>query len=184
MHLVIQLKKWQTLVLFTSTRQPMAYLTNTDLLSWVQSLNSGFIKSVTFCEWCWLRVPCQPNVTFFKLWKHRNILLMRHSVSSWTGKLFRTRDLNQLVEFFLMFHRDKPVDWLLDHILWVKVCNPEKDMVSFIYLYVLSVSIYLIPHTCFLVPPHDTDSAFFISHTLVSVLERFGSNYKLWRMLV
>ncbi|CAG13956.1 unnamed protein product, partial [Tetraodon nigroviridis] len=21
----------------------------------------------------------------------------------------------------------KPVDWLLDHILWVKICNPEKD---------------------------------------------------------
>ena len=29
-----------------------------------------------------------------------------------------------------MFHKDKPVDWLLDHILWVKVCNPEKDQVS------------------------------------------------------
>ncbi len=41
-----------------------------------------------------------------------------------------------------MFHKDKPIDWLLDHILWVKVCNPEKDFVSlnimftsFIYLY-------------------------------------------------
>ncbi len=29
-----------------------------------------------------------------------------------------------------MFHKDKPIDWLLDHILWVKVCNPEKDLVS------------------------------------------------------
>lgn len=29
-----------------------------------------------------------------------------------------------------MFHKDKPIDWLLDHILWVKVCNPEKDHVS------------------------------------------------------
>lgn len=35
-----------------------------------------------------------------------------------------------IVEFFLMFHKDKPIDWLLDHILWVKVCNPEKDAVS------------------------------------------------------
>ena len=26
-----------------------------------------------------------------------------------------------------MFYKDKPIDWLLDHILWVKVCNPEKD---------------------------------------------------------
>ena len=29
-----------------------------------------------------------------------------------------------------MFHRDKPIDWLLDHLLYVKVCNPEKDNVS------------------------------------------------------
>ncbi len=56
------------------------------------------------------------------------------------GKLFRTSDLPMIVEFFLMFHKDKPIDWLLDHILWVKVCNPEKDFVSlnmftsFIYL--------------------------------------------------
>ena len=37
-----------------------------------------------------------------------------------------------VVEFFLMFHRDKPIDWLLDHLLYVKVCNPEKDNVSII----------------------------------------------------
>ncbi len=34
------------------------------------------------------------------------------------------------MEFFLMFHKEKPIDWLLDHILYVKVCNPEKDTVS------------------------------------------------------
>lgn len=44
--------------------------------------------------------------------------------------MFRTRDLPMIAEFFLMFHRDKPIDWLLDHILWVKVCNPERDDVS------------------------------------------------------
>ena len=32
-----------------------------------------------------------------------------------------------------MFHKDKPVDWLLDHILWVKVCNPDKDQVAHRY---------------------------------------------------
>lgn len=47
-----------------------------------------------------------------------------------SGKLFRTSDLATLVEFILLFYKDKPVDWLLDHILWVKVCNPEKDTVS------------------------------------------------------
>ena len=31
-------------------------------------------------------------------------------------------------EFVLMFWRDKPVDWLLEHIMYTKICNPEKDM--------------------------------------------------------
>ncbi len=35
-----------------------------------------------------------------------------------------------IVEFFLMFFKDKPIDWLLDHLLYVKICNPEKDNVS------------------------------------------------------
>jgi len=25
-----------------------------------------------------------------------------------------------------MFYRDKPVDWLLSHVFWVKYCSPEK----------------------------------------------------------
>lgn len=47
-----------------------------------------------------------------------------------SGKLFKSKDLPLIVEFFLMFYKDKPIDWLLDHLLWVKVCNPEKDAVS------------------------------------------------------
>lgn len=47
-----------------------------------------------------------------------------------SGKLFKSEDLPLIVEFFLMFYEDKPIDWLLDHLLWVKVCNPEKDAVS------------------------------------------------------
>lgn len=54
-------------------------------------------------------------------------LILEFSALGFIGKLFRTSDLSLVVEFFLMFHKDKPVDWLLDHILWVKVCNPEKD---------------------------------------------------------
>lgn len=48
--------------------------------------------------------------------------------------MFKSLDLSLIVEFILMFYRDKPIDWLLDHILWVKVCNPEKDAVSRGYL--------------------------------------------------
>ncbi|XP_037635889.1 alpha-1,3-mannosyl-glycoprotein 4-beta-N-acetylglucosaminyltransferase B [Sebastes umbrosus] len=54
-------------------------------------------------------------------------LFLEFSQLGFIGKMFRTRDLPMIAEFFLMFHRDKPIDWLLDHILWVKVCNPEKD---------------------------------------------------------
>uniref|UniRef100_A0A3P9P381 Alpha-1,3-mannosyl-glycoprotein 4-beta-N-acetylglucosaminyltransferase B n=1 Tax=Poecilia reticulata TaxID=8081 RepID=A0A3P9P381_POERE len=43
------------------------------------------------------------------------------------GKMFKSLDLSLIVEFMLMFYKDKPIDWLLDHIMWVKVCNPEKD---------------------------------------------------------
>lgn len=44
--------------------------------------------------------------------------------------MFKSADLSLIVEFMLMFYKDKPIDWLLDHIMWVKVCNPEKDAVS------------------------------------------------------
>lgn len=44
--------------------------------------------------------------------------------------MFKSLDLSLIVEFILMFYKDKPIDWLLDHIMWVKVCNPEKDAVS------------------------------------------------------
>ncbi|KAI4879317.1 hypothetical protein NFI96_022621 [Prochilodus magdalenae] len=54
-------------------------------------------------------------------------LYLEFSQLGFIGKLFRATDLPRIVEFILMFHRDKPIDWLLDHILWVKVCNPEKD---------------------------------------------------------
>ena len=57
------------------------------------------------------------------------------------GKLFKSSDLPKVVEFFLMFHRDKPIDWLLDHFLYVKVCNPEKDAVSDSSLPLLSRSL-------------------------------------------
>lgn len=43
--------------------------------------------------------------------------------------MFQAPDLNLIVEFIFMFYKEKPIDWLLDHILWVKVCNPEKDAV-------------------------------------------------------
>ncbi|OCT99769.1 alpha-1,3-mannosyl-glycoprotein 4-beta-N-acetylglucosaminyltransferase B [Xenopus laevis] len=54
-------------------------------------------------------------------------LILEFSQLGFIGKMFRSKDLPFLTEFFLMFYKDKPIDWLLDHFLWVKVCNPEKD---------------------------------------------------------
>lgn len=44
------------------------------------------------------------------------------------GKMFKLLDLSLIVEFIFMFYWDKFIDWFLDYILWVKVCNFEKDV--------------------------------------------------------
>lgn len=54
-------------------------------------------------------------------------MILEFSQLGFIGKLFKTPDLTLIIEFLIMFYKDKPIDWLLDHILWVKVCNPEKD---------------------------------------------------------
>ena len=53
--------------------------------------------------------------------------MLEFSALGFIGKLFHSYDLSILVEFFLIFYKEKPNDWLLDHVSWVKVCNPEKD---------------------------------------------------------
>lgn len=47
------------------------------------------------------------------------------------GKLFKCAELPWVIQFFLMFHNDKPVDWLLDHLVSTKVCSLDKDSVSY-----------------------------------------------------
>lgn len=44
--------------------------------------------------------------------------------------MFKSAELPWLITFFQMFYNDKPVDWLLDHLLYTKVCNYEKNNVS------------------------------------------------------
>lgn len=66
-------------------------------------------------------------MAFTKQEATRQWLYLEFSQLGFIGKMFRTQDLPLVAEFFIMFHKDKPIDWLLDHILWVKVCNPEKD---------------------------------------------------------
>ncbi|XP_044537640.1 alpha-1,3-mannosyl-glycoprotein 4-beta-N-acetylglucosaminyltransferase-like protein MGAT4D [Gracilinanus agilis] len=56
-------------------------------------------------------------------------LVLEFSKLGFIGKLFKTKDLPFIVQFFIMFYKDKPIDWLLDHLLYVKICNPERDNV-------------------------------------------------------
>lgn len=44
--------------------------------------------------------------------------------------MFKSAELPWLITFFQMFYNDKPVDWLLEHLIYTKVCNWEKDVVS------------------------------------------------------
>ncbi|XP_019389923.1 PREDICTED: alpha-1,3-mannosyl-glycoprotein 4-beta-N-acetylglucosaminyltransferase-like protein MGAT4D [Crocodylus porosus] len=67
------------------------------------------------------------SVKSFALKQSSEWMVLEFSQLGFIGKLFKSEDLPFIVEFFLMFYKDKPIDWLLDHLLWVKVCNPEKD---------------------------------------------------------
>ncbi|CAG5993631.1 unnamed protein product [Menidia menidia] len=71
------------------------------------------------------------NELLFCVWKQKleqfEAQRFRNDSFLCAGKMFKSLDLSLIVEFMLMFYKDKPIDWLLDHIMWVKVCNPEKD---------------------------------------------------------
>ncbi len=58
-------------------------------------------------------------------------MLMEFSQLGFIGKLFKCNELPMFVNFFLVFANDKPVDWLFDSVLNVKICNPEKGHVKF-----------------------------------------------------
>ncbi|XP_029817283.1 alpha-1,3-mannosyl-glycoprotein 4-beta-N-acetylglucosaminyltransferase-like protein MGAT4D [Manacus vitellinus] len=67
------------------------------------------------------------SIKSFAAQQSQDWMVLEFSQLGFIGKLFKSEDLPLIVEFFLMFYKDKPVDWLIDHLLWVKVCNPEKD---------------------------------------------------------
>ncbi|KFP72255.1 Alpha-1,3-mannosyl-glycoprotein 4-beta-N-acetylglucosaminyltransferase B, partial [Acanthisitta chloris] len=67
------------------------------------------------------------SIKSFASQQSQDWMVLEFSHLGFIGKLFKSEDLPLLVEFFLMFYKDKPIDWLIDHLLWVKVCNPEKD---------------------------------------------------------
>ncbi|NWI94905.1 MGT4B acetylglucosaminyltransferase, partial [Pitta sordida] len=67
------------------------------------------------------------SIKSFAAQQSQDWMVLEFSQLGFIGKLFKSEDLPLIVEFFLMFYKDKPIDWLIDHLLWAKVCNPEKD---------------------------------------------------------
>lgn len=53
--------------------------------------------------------------------------ILEFSNLGFIGKLFRNSQLRVLVNFVMLFYKEKPVDWLLDNLLYTKVCSPEKS---------------------------------------------------------
>lgn len=118
---------------------PLTFGDSRERVKWRTKQNLDFSFSMMYCQrkarfYIQLEddIVATPNfastIKTFALQQVTNEwLFLEFSALGFIGKLFRTSDLSLVVEFFLMFHKDKPVDWLLDHILWVKVCNPEKD---------------------------------------------------------
>ncbi|XP_016807737.2 alpha-1,3-mannosyl-glycoprotein 4-beta-N-acetylglucosaminyltransferase-like protein MGAT4D isoform X3 [Pan troglodytes] len=57
-----------------------------------------------------------------------NWFFIEFSMLGFIGKLFRSEDLTHFVRFFLMFYKEKPIDWLLNDIFQVKVCDTGEDL--------------------------------------------------------
>ncbi|XP_054967830.1 alpha-1,3-mannosyl-glycoprotein 4-beta-N-acetylglucosaminyltransferase-like protein MGAT4D isoform X5 [Pan paniscus] len=57
-----------------------------------------------------------------------NWFFIEFSMLGFIGKLFRSEDLTHFVRFFLMFYKEKPIDWLLNDIFRVKVCDTGEDL--------------------------------------------------------
>ena len=60
----------------------------------------------------------------------QNWFVIEFSQLGFIGKLFRTRDLSILIQFFLTFFNDKPVDWLLEDIIDTKICKQNQVKTS------------------------------------------------------
>ncbi|XP_037848246.1 alpha-1,3-mannosyl-glycoprotein 4-beta-N-acetylglucosaminyltransferase-like protein MGAT4D [Chlorocebus sabaeus] len=57
-----------------------------------------------------------------------NWFFIEFSMLGFIGKLFRSEDLTHFVRFFLMFYKEKPIDWLLNDIFQIKVCDTGEDL--------------------------------------------------------
>ncbi|XP_070271314.1 alpha-1,3-mannosyl-glycoprotein 4-beta-N-acetylglucosaminyltransferase-like protein MGAT4D isoform X1 [Myotis yumanensis] len=110
-----------------------------------QKLESWRIKQVL--DFCFLMLYAQPKAMYYlqleddiiaKKMYFTKIIDFVHSITSnnwfyiefsvlgFIGKLFKSEDLTDFIQFFLMFYKDKPIDWLLADIFQVKMCTPGE----------------------------------------------------------
>ncbi|XP_023559563.1 alpha-1,3-mannosyl-glycoprotein 4-beta-N-acetylglucosaminyltransferase-like protein MGAT4D [Octodon degus] len=55
-------------------------------------------------------------------------LYINFSVLGFIGKLFKSEDLAGFVHFFLMFHKERPIDLLLDEFFHIKICDVGEKL--------------------------------------------------------
>jgi alpha-1,3-mannosylglycoprotein beta-1,4-N-acetylglucosaminyltransferase A/B len=67
--------------------------------------------------------------TFIDKQPKRDWMVIEFSKLGFIGKVFKCSDLPLFVNFFLLFAHDKPIDWLYDLVMDIKICNPEKGSV-------------------------------------------------------
>ncbi|CAM2700980.1 unnamed protein product [Rotaria socialis] len=65
---------------------------------------------------------------FINRQKTQNWFMLEYSSLGFIGKMFHTNDLDALVNFFLMFSADKPIDWLLEYYQDTKYCQFGADI--------------------------------------------------------
>ncbi|CAF0746144.1 unnamed protein product [Didymodactylos carnosus] len=68
--------------------------------------------------------------TFIKQQHRQDWFLLEFSSLGFIGKLVHTSDLDALINFFLLFATDKPIDWLVDYYMDTKYCHFEADKKS------------------------------------------------------
>lgn len=67
------------------------------------------------------------NYAYKQLSLKKEWLILDFCQLGFIGKMFKSVDLSKLVVFFVVFYNDKPVDWLLDHLIQTKMCRFDKD---------------------------------------------------------
>ncbi|CAF3768776.1 unnamed protein product [Adineta steineri] len=68
--------------------------------------------------------------SFINKQKDQDWFMLEYSSLGFIGKMFHTAELNALVNFFLMFSADKPIDWLLEYYQDTKYCSFGADVQS------------------------------------------------------